>query len=95
MPKINKQTIKTFKTYPTLKIFKYDNSQVYHFVMYVGTHLKEIDKRMKSETINDVLNKDIKLANNLELRGTPVFIIKDEIFFGYVGYEAMANALKD
>jgi protein-disulfide isomerase len=61
----------------------------------LGYDLKEIEKRMKSETINDVLNKDIKLANNLELRGTPVFIIKDEIFFGYVGYEAMADALKD
>ena len=35
------------------------------------------------------------MADNLELRGTPVFIIKDEIFFGYVGYEAMADALKD
>ena len=45
MPKINKQTIKTFKTYPTLKIFKYDNSQVYHFVMYVGTILKEINNK--------------------------------------------------
>ena len=61
----------------------------------LGYDIKEIEKRMKSETINDVLNKDIKLANNLELRGTPVFIIKDEIFFGYVGYEAMADALKD
>ena len=25
MPKINKKSIKTFKTYPTLKIFKYEN----------------------------------------------------------------------
>ena len=45
MPIINKNTIKTFKSYPTLKIFKFNTSQVYHFVMYVGTHLKEIDKR--------------------------------------------------
>jgi len=44
MPIINKNTIKTFKSYPTLKIFKFNTSQVYHFVMYVGTHLKEIDK---------------------------------------------------
>ena len=45
MPKINKKTIKTYKTYPTLKIFKYENSDVYHFVMYVGTILKEINNK--------------------------------------------------
>ena len=45
MPKINKSTIKTFKNYPTLKTFKYENSEVYHFVMYVGTILKEINNK--------------------------------------------------
>lgn len=45
MPIINKKTIKTYKTYPTLKIFKYENSDVYHFVMYVGTILKEINNK--------------------------------------------------
>ena len=43
MPKINQKSIKTYKTYPTLKTFKYVNSEVYHFVMYVGTNLKEIN----------------------------------------------------
>ena len=39
------------------------------------------------------MNKDLELAKNLELRGTPVFIINDEIFFGYIGYEAIAENL--
>jgi hypothetical protein len=43
MPKINKETITTYKSYPTLKIFKYQNSGVFHFVMYVGTKIDRID----------------------------------------------------
>ena len=49
MPIINKNTIKTFKSYPTLKIFKFNTSQVYHFVMYVGTILKEINNKKSNE----------------------------------------------
>ena len=45
MPKINQKSIKTYKTYPTLRTFKYVNSEVYHFVMYVGTNLKEINNK--------------------------------------------------
>ncbi|MDC3174167.1 hypothetical protein OA868_00130 [Candidatus Pelagibacter sp.] len=45
MPKINKKTIKTYKTYPTLNIFKYENSDVFHFRLYVGYDIKQIDER--------------------------------------------------
>ena len=45
MPKINKKTIKTYKTYPTLNIFKYENSEVFHFRLYVGYDVKQIDDR--------------------------------------------------
>ena len=39
MPKINKSSVKKFKSYPTLKIFKYINSDVFHIEIYVGTKL--------------------------------------------------------
>ena len=45
MPSINKKTIKTYNTYPTLKTFKYENSEVYHFVLYVGTKLDTINEK--------------------------------------------------
>ena len=45
MPRINKKTIKTYNTYPTLKTFKYENSEVYHFVLYVGTKLDTINEK--------------------------------------------------
>ena len=43
MPKINKKSIKTFKTYPTLNLFKFENSEVYHFRLYVGYEVKQIN----------------------------------------------------
>ena len=76
MPIINKNTIKTFKSYPTLKIFKFNTSQVYHFVMYVGTHLKEIDKRkvlngnfghsLKTKVIREAEQQAKKYSKNFD-----------------------------
>ena len=42
---------------------------------------------MKNEEISLKLKNDYDLANNLGLRGTPAFIIGNEIIFGYIGYE--------
>ena len=44
MPRINKKTIKKYKTYPTLKTFKYENSENYHCSFYVGTQYKKSGK---------------------------------------------------
>jgi len=70
-----------------------NDKKVNNILKGLGYDLKDIENKLKNEKINNSLNKDVKLANNLELRGTPVFIIRNEIFFGYVGYEAMVDAL--
>ena len=54
-----------------------------------------MEKEIKKDFITNLLNKDLELAKNLELRGTPVFIINDEIFFGYIGYDAIAENLRN
>ena len=43
--------------------------------------------------IKKKLNKDIELANKLGLRGTPAFVIKDELIFGYIEYEEILSRL--
>ena len=48
-----------------------------------------------ASVVKELLENSIDLANKLELRGTPAFIIKDQIYFGYVGYDAMAESLKN
>ena len=56
---------------------------------------ENLEKEIKKDFITNLLNKDLELAKNLELRGTPVFIINDEIFFGYIGYDAIAENLRN
>ena len=43
-----------------------------------------LEKKIDDKQINRKLQNDIELARNLGLRGTPAFIISDEIFFGYI-----------
>ena len=52
-----------------------------------------IKERIKNEEINLKLKKDYDLANNLGLRGTPAFIIGNEIIFGYIGYDEILSKL--
>ena len=47
-----------------------------------------INKRVESK-----LKKDVDLAKNLGLRGTPAFVIGGEIIFGYVGGEELLEIL--
>ena len=52
-----------------------------------------LKKKMDNEEINQKLQNDIELARNLGLRGTPAFIISDELFFGYINKDDMVSIL--
>ena len=52
-----------------------------------------LEKKIDDEEINQKLKNDIDLARNLGLRGTPAFIISDEIFFGYINKEDMVSII--
>lgn len=60
MPKINKSSVKKFKSYPTLKIFKYINSDVFHIEIYVGTKINFIEDK---KIISGVLRHSLKTKN--------------------------------
>ena len=46
----------------------------------LGYDYQRIEKEIKKDFITNLLNQDLELAKDLELRGTPVFIINNEIF---------------
>ena len=52
-----------------------------------------IDKRLNDSNIQSKLEKDVQLANSLNLRGTPAFIIGNEIIFGYIDYDEMISKI--
>ena len=70
-------------------------NKVKDIVIDLGYDYQKVEDAIKKDSITNVLNQDLDLANKLELRGTPAFIIKDQIYFGYVGYDAMAESLKN
>ena len=39
------------------------------------------------------LKKDVDLANKLGLRGTPAFVVGNEIIFGYVPADELLNKI--
>ncbi len=53
----------------------------------------KIDAKLNDKQIIEILEKDIGLAQELGLRGTPAFIIKDEIIFGYISSEDILSKL--
>ena len=60
MPKIDKKSIKRFNAYPTLKVFKYENSNVFHVEMYVGTKIDNInDKKISSGNLRHSLKTKV------------------------------------
>ena len=82
------------------KFREFHNSIINHKGRIEDIHLREIlkkiqipeskvFKRINNKEIQDKLEKDVKLANQLGLRGTPAFIIGNEIIFGYLNHEDM------
>ncbi len=55
---------------------------------------KKLFNDAMDETDNEVINENFKLTKNLGLRGTPVLIINDSVYPGYIKYEVLKNLVK-
>ena len=58
----------------------------------------DVDEQLLKQKLNDPLiekklESDINLAKKLRLRGTPAFVIGEEIIFGYISTEEMSDKL--
>ncbi len=72
-----------------------DENDVIEFLKNLGYDYKNIKKKMKTDYVSSKLNDDLKLAEKLSLQGTPAFIVKNKLIFGYVGYNELLNILKN
>ena len=60
MPKINKESTINLNKFPTLKLFKYENTKNYYCVFYVGTNLKKsgnVEISLKTGNIKEAEKK--------------------------------------
>ena len=55
----------------------------------LGYDQEKIKNSLNSEYVKNQLYSDRELAEKLSLRGTPAFIVNDQLFFGYIGYEEL------
>lgn len=72
---------------------KLKDNDIIELIKKLNLDIDLIESRINEKKIEKKLNKDIELANKLGLRGTPAFIIKDELIFGYIEYEEILSKL--
>ena len=65
------------------------DKQISKFLLSLDLNYDKLKNLLNDDDVIKDLEKDINLAKDLKLRGTPAFIIEDEILFGYVGYEEL------
>ena len=69
------------------------NKQIETFFLANDLNYKYIIQQINSEYVTKTLEADIKLAQNLSLRGTPAFVINNEIHFGYFSMSEIESKL--
>ena len=59
----------------------------------LGVNLDELNNEKVNVRLEKKLKTDIDLANKLGLRGTPAFVVGNEIIFGYVPTDELLNKI--
>lgn len=60
----------------------------------IGLDVKQLKKDANSNAIADAVEDSRNLATKIGVRGTPAFIVGDELFRGYIGLDGMKAAVK-
>lgn len=60
----------------------------------LGLDAAKLKKDAGSQEIQAALDKSKAIADSLGLQGTPAFIVGDQVFRGYIGYDGLLQAIK-
>lgn len=60
----------------------------------LGLDIEKLRADAKSDAVKEEIDVSRKMANELGIRGTPGFIIGDEIFPGYIGIQALKDGVQ-
>ena len=60
----------------------------------LGLDAEQLEKDANSDDVKKMLQKDLDLARNIGIRGTPAFIINGELYPGYLGEEGLRQAIE-
>ena len=59
----------------------------------LGVNLDDLNNEQVNSRLEKKLKVDVDLANMLGLRGTPAFVVGDEIIFGYIPADELLNKI--
>ncbi len=60
-----------------------------------GLDVEKLEKDKASPEIEEEIKKHLEIAESIGVQGTPGFLINDQIFRGYIPYDAMQETIKD
>lgn len=61
----------------------------------VGLDLKKLKEDIASESVQEELNKDVEIARQIGVQGTPAFIVGTSFIPGYVGEDGLKKAIEE
>lgn len=60
----------------------------------LGLDPDKLAQDAKSDAVKAMLDKDLEVARDIGIRGTPAFIVSGELFPGYMGEDGLKQAIK-
>lgn len=73
----------------------FSGEMIYDIAKDVGLDIVKLKKDMQDDAITKIIEANIKLGSDIGVRGTPLFIIGDQVYPGAVPYEQMKKAIED
>jgi len=70
-----------------------DDDKIYRIAGSVGLNVDQLKKDMQAPEINDVLQRNLRLASELNIRGTPAFVVGDQIIPGAVSLDKLKELI--
>lgn len=68
---------------------------IYQVAKEVGIDVDKLKKDMADKSISDIINTNLQLGQDIGVRGTPMFIVNDNVFPGALQYEQLKQAVSD
>jgi protein-disulfide isomerase len=73
---------------------KIDEQVADRIAQATGLDVNKLRADMQADEVNQVISRNMQLADSLKIQGTPAFIIDETVIPGAVGFDALAAAVK-
>lgn len=71
----------------------YDPLALADYAKKVGMDVEKLEKEKAKDKYREIMDDNIGMANTLGVSGTPAFVVGDQLMRGYVGIDALRDAI--